>query len=334
MSKAINSGPKGTVQFSRIYRQTYRIEGNLGGKPLYLYFFDGKVKLLLDTGVKNSPNELIVPFLKSIGEKASSIAIAINTHADSDHFGGNSQLKRLSPSTILAAHVNDRILIEDPERIISERYNMFSKEHGIHMTPNAQKNTRAMMGSYQELDLLLQDGEIIRVDTGLQLKVLHVPGHSHGHLALYDAAKNILFIGDAVLWKYIPDSDGKPILAPTYIFFDDYLRTIRKMKKLRPNAIYSAHFPAKKGDDAIRFLDESEKFALKLKEDLVDTITGARSPLSLMKLVDLIFEKYGFYPESTKMDLAYPIWGTLDNLIKTGTIRIKWSEGKMVYSKT
>ena len=44
-------------------------------------------------------------------------------------------------------------------------------------------------------DLLLEDGEVIE-----GLKVIHISGHTHGSIALYNQTRRILFTGDALLY--------------------------------------------------------------------------------------------------------------------------------------
>lgn len=59
-----------------------------------------------------------------------------------------------------------------------------------------------MFGMQEKLDSIsltsyLEDGDIIEIGEG-RLKVLHVPGHSPGSIALYDAADHFVIVGDAL----------------------------------------------------------------------------------------------------------------------------------------
>lgn len=47
------------------------------------------------------------------------------------------------------------------------------------------------------IDVPLADGDTVRVGSG-ELRVLHVPGHSPGSIALYDAADGWVIVGDAL----------------------------------------------------------------------------------------------------------------------------------------
>ena len=46
-----------------------------------------------------------------------------------------------------------------------------------------------------EPDILLKEGDMIE---GLQ--VVHVPGHTPGSIALFDAQRKVMFVGDAVFY--------------------------------------------------------------------------------------------------------------------------------------
>ena len=65
--------------------------------------------------------------------------------------------------------------------------------------------------SYRRFDhktILISDGDVIPVDQS-QVKVLHTPGHSPGHVALYLLETEDLFSGDHVL-GYGTTFDSKP----------------------------------------------------------------------------------------------------------------------------
>lgn len=190
------------------------IKVQLGQRVLYLYLFTGDTTVLVDTGISSTPSNEVQAYLAQLGIKWENISLAINTHCDVDHFGGNADLKRLSPRTLLLAHELDRELIEDPEVTMRQRYLQFEVKHSIALPDHVKADLRRMMGRPAPLDILVKGGEQIRIDDSTRLHVLHTPGHSQGHISLYDANRKALYIGDAVLWKYVPDKDGKPALPP------------------------------------------------------------------------------------------------------------------------
>ena len=89
------------------------------------------------------------------------ISHVIITHCHSDHIGGLSDIIRKTGA---------RVLLHE-----------------------AEKDDAAGMGYAP--DRLVKDGEVINLD-GLDLKIIHTPGHSAGSICLY--AKDKLFTGDTL----------------------------------------------------------------------------------------------------------------------------------------
>jgi len=299
----------------------HRVEVKLGVRVLYLYLFIGDTTVLLDTGTARTPREELQAHMEELGMKLQDISLAINTHCDADHFGGNALLKTLSPRTLLVAHELDMPQIEDPEVTMRERYTQFEADHGIVLPDHVKEELRAMMGQGMRLDVLLRGDEEIRVDDSRRLRVLHTPGHSRGHVALYDSRERALYIGDAVLWRYIPDKAGKPALAPSYLYPEEYLATIRLLMAKNPRYIHTSHYRTFEGDEAIRFLQESLEFAEGLEQAISRILGTAREPLTLREIIQAVFEEYRLWPEEAKWDLAYPVSGHLGLLQSRGLIR-------------
>ena len=110
----------------------------------------------------------------------------INTHLHLDHAVGNNFLKDTYKVPILA-HKDDEPL---GERMQQQAY-MF----GIN------ENFKGV-----EISDYLTDGEIIKIGDG-ELKVISVPGHSPGSVALYDKKDGFLIAGDALFKGSIGRTD-------------------------------------------------------------------------------------------------------------------------------
>lgn len=91
----------------------------------------------------------------------------------------------------------------------------------------------AVAGGWQPLD------EGARVPTGEgDLEVLHTPGHSPDHLALWHAASRTVFVGDLLVLGstvFIPASNGGDLA--------EYLRSLRRLQALGPSRALAAHGP-------------------------------------------------------------------------------------------
>src|SRR5277367_458245 len=130
-----------------IFPNTYQIRSLVGDRNLFQYLFVGEKIVLLDTGASYTPNETIIPFLRQAGIKPSRLTMAINTHADADHHGGNASLKEVAGQVMLACGEQDRLMIEDPDRLFALRYNQWIPDHGVGLGlhPEASEWVRMMV---------------------------------------------------------------------------------------------------------------------------------------------------------------------------------------------
>ena len=119
----------------------------------------------------------------------------LNTHHHYDHVGGNVELKKKYKAKIVGFE-------GDCERI-------------------------------PEIDIMLKDGEIWKQDN-FEAKVMHIPGHTLGHICFYFYNENNLFTGDTLFSL----GCGR-IFEGTY---EQMLASLEKIKKLPPKTkIYCGH---------------------------------------------------------------------------------------------
>jgi len=93
----------------------HRIESVLGPRPFSQYLLRDERSLLVDTGVKETPAEVILPFLDGLQPD-----FVLNSHADVDHYGGNAAIRKAAPEALFLAHALDVPWIESAEAIMRE----------------------------------------------------------------------------------------------------------------------------------------------------------------------------------------------------------------------
>ena len=124
----------------------------------------------------------------------------ICTHGHFDHVIGNDLVCKTWPVKN-AAHSGDQPLMED----LCRQNHMF----GSSTCP-------------PKIDVYLEDGDSVTVGNDVSLKVLHVPGHSPGSIALYSPVQKWIISGDVLFRGFIGRTD---------IPYSDYDLLIDSIKK-------------------------------------------------------------------------------------------------------
>ena len=306
----------------------HRIEAPLGDRFVALYLLEGEeTSLLFDTGVDSSIGKAMLPYLRRSGRDPASIGWAVISHADFDHFGGNQSLREISPAARPACHELDRLMIEDVERLIQDRYGEFASQHGIADSDETKDAVRAGTRT-AAVQVTLSGGEQVRLGPSRRVEVLHTPGHSHGHLSIWDPDNRALLISDAILWSTLCTRDGKPAFPPTYRYVDAYLATIeRAARDRRPELLLTAHFPVYAAREVDEFLDESKAFAERLDSALRRQLAGTSAAVPTRGLVETLAPQLGDWSETAQLALVYPLLGHLERLERYQLVERKLLDG-------
>ncbi len=99
------------------------------------------------------------PVIKFVEKNNLKLKYILNTHHHFDHIGGNSEIKKKYGSKILGYK-------DDKDRILG-------------------------------IDILLNDNEIWKSDE-FEAKIIHIPGHTSGHICFYFFNDQIAFTGDTL----------------------------------------------------------------------------------------------------------------------------------------
>ena len=307
----------------------HRLRSALGPRNLYQNILIGERCVLIDTGVAGTVEGVILPYLRQKGLRPRDISLALISHADADHFGGNASLRRTAPQALIACHEEDAAWVEDPDRLVAERYNAFDRGHGMGLSQGERAGARAMMGGKAGVDLLLRGEETIRMAEGWRVRVIHVPGHTHGHLMVYDPRSEAAIICDAALGAVIPDAEGRPSMPPTYCYPETYLPSIRRIAALKPRHLITSHYPAMSGKEVPAFLSESAAFVRRVERAILNILRKAGGRMTLREIVQATSGTLGAWPEEAASNLAFPVSGHLAQLSAAGRI-IRGRRGGLV----
>lgn len=298
----------------QLYTSVYQIQSLFSGRSLFQYLFVGDNVVLVDTGIAETPEKTIFPYLDKLRIKPAELTLALTTHADLDHQGGNDAIKRASPRTWLSCGEADRALVEDPRALYDLRYNFLQQEHDV----GFEREPPLDAGKPRKMDLCFSGGEKIRLRDDWEVEVLHVPGHSHGHLALYDAQHKAAFVGDAIHGRGCPKAAGGLAIPVTYYYVDIYLSTLRYFEQLAIDVLYSGHWPVMRGEEVRDFIAESRQTVELLDRAILTSLEKNPAGLTMKELIEVVANAVGDWPRDSWTLAMFPVKGHMDRLEEQG----------------
>ncbi len=269
----------------RVAPGTYRVETTVTGTrmPLAFHLFEGADGwLVTDTGCVGMMRDLALPSVAAI-RPGLPIRYAVVSHAHADHFGGNAELLAADPACRILVHRDDAAWAADPAWHVRDAYDALTPEYPC---PDEVKAwVAALLGPPAPVQRV-EAGDRIELGPGRTLRVLHLPGHSPGHLGLWDADRGLLVLNDAILGDGQREG-GRVVGIPAYLDVDAYLASIRTVRALQPALTLPAHFPTMNHAQLAAFCDLSEAFVRRLDEAVGALLADGR-PRGLREITERV----------------------------------------------
>jgi len=304
----------------------HSLETTMGPRPLFMYILRGDRTLLIDTGLPDTPTQVIFPYLEKIGINPAAVDLAIITHGDVDHFGGNYTLKQAAPRCLILSHRIDMAWASDKEITKAERYQMFEAEHGVGYDADTLAWIMDLAGPPVPVDLGVSGGELIRVGPDWTVELFHAPGHTPGHLVVWDARNRAVFMGEAALGYGLCNLEGRYFSPPPYYDRDAYLGTLDLLERLKPRYLFNTHFGIMEREAAVKFLWESRDYVERADRALVEVLRGAgASGLTLKELCARLDPVLGPYDNAEELGPA--VTGHLNCMVKAGQVKVQAESG-------
>jgi len=218
----------------------FRIPVELPGNPLkelnsYL-ICDPERSLLIDTGFRlPACREALLAGLEELGEKPGDVDILL-THCHADHSGLSTEIIGENRRLLISEY--DRWRLESLPKARkggSEDRSVWSKQRDSlagmptnlveHMESLNPAISFAPLGGAQYTTIF--DGEILNVG-GYSLRCVLTPGHSPGHMCIWDEEHGLMFTGDHVLFDITPNITAWPNIDDSLGDYLDSLRMVRE----------------------------------------------------------------------------------------------------------
>ena len=283
----------------------------------------GGRNLLIDTGF-NRPEcrEALLDGMRQLGLTADNTDIFL-THLHSDHTGNAAYLAGEGFSVMMGR--TDHRVVTMPQ---SEKHR---ETHARFLREGMPKEDLALWSAKSPAIKFAPGAFPAReLDGGYELRCLATPGHTPGHLCLFDEKRKLIFLGDHVLfdispnicaWNGVPDSLG------------DYLRSLELMKSLDIETALPAH--RARGEltlgERAQQLIEHHRLRLNEAERLVHENPGVTAyELAGLMTWRIRAKNWADFPPSQKGFAFGETLAHLDTLLASGAIERLFGENGIV----
>ena len=216
------------------YTNVYVIEGN-----------DGHI--LVDSGWDSQESIwALQEGIKAENLKLQDIKKVVITHMHPDHYGLSTKIKQICGAQVAIHRIDAGFIFpryKDFTDLIKKTEEML-RQNGVPQDELSQlKDASLWMSKFvtpDSPDVMLEDGNMISNGSFI-LEVLWTPGHSPGHICLYEPEKKFLLTGDHVLYDTTPHVGFNPQSGDNPL--DDYVSSLKKLERLKASFILPGHGP-------------------------------------------------------------------------------------------
>ncbi len=316
--------------FPNIFRQEIPLPGNpLKAINSYIVKGDGRF-LMIDTGM-NRPEcmEVMQEYIKELGVDLEKTDFFI-THLHADHLGLVSDLA--GKGSKIYFNYPDAEIIRDggnwEKMMETARINGFPAsdlENAIKRHPGRMYHAR------RPFDLtLLREGDMIEIGE-YRFRCVETPGHTEGHLCLYEPERKIFFSGDHILESITPNislwSEEKNPLA-------DFLSSLDKIYAYEIEMVLPGH--REPFSNHRRRINELKKHH-ELRNNEIIAILGAEKltayQVASRMTWDIDCDSWETFPLPQQWFASGEALAHLQYLRGEGLVKREFLEGKAMFSK-
>jgi glyoxylase-like metal-dependent hydrolase (beta-lactamase superfamily II) len=184
--------------------------------------------------------------IKAANLKLRDIKKVVITHIHPDHYGLSTKIKQICGAQVAMHRIDADFIFpryKDFADLVQQTEELL-RQNGAPAEELPQlKEASLWANKYVTPDspeVMLEDGDTISNDS-FEFEVLWTPGHSPGHICLYERAKKFIFTGDHVLYDTVPRVSFNPQSSDNPL--GDYTSSLKKLESLRVHFILPGHGP-------------------------------------------------------------------------------------------
>ena len=242
---------------------------SIGHPAIPIFLMDGVHPLIFDAGFAFLGEIYTGEIKKILGNRQ--VEHLFLTHAHFDHCGSVSILKKHFPLMKVIASKQAKDILGRPNaikliRVLNQATEKIAEDIGM---------DAASFDEFKsfEIDKTVKEGDILKISSGSNIRIIETPGHTSDCLSFYIQEKKILISSEAAGQ---PDLTGY-IVSDCLLDYDQYFSSMKRLSLLDIEILCPGHLFVYTGDDAKKYLRESmlecEKFR-KLVELCLDEEDG------------------------------------------------------------
>lgn len=211
---------------------------------------DDGTTILVDTGFPGQL-PLIRKAFEDAGASFEKLSVVILTHQDIDHIGNLAAIREELPHIRVFAHGEEKPYIQG-DKVPVKVARLEAQLPGLpEETKTIYHKLKVGFESCRTpVDRMLSDGEEFPYYGGIT--IIHTPGHTPGHICLYQQKSRTLIAGDALMVE-----DGT--LVKTMVFTNDdpdlYAQSLKKLAAYDIEAVVCYHGGLYRGDAGKRIAE-------------------------------------------------------------------------------
>ncbi|MDY6820091.1 MAG: MBL fold metallo-hydrolase [Deferribacterota bacterium] len=326
------------MSVEQILDNIYKIEVPLPRNPLRSindYLIKDKTKsILIDTAMNMEEcSEVLIEALNSLNIDFQNLDLII-THMHADHAGLLGLIKELSKNKA-------NIYMSELDGNILNDISTWDKMHKILMKNGFPeellekailKHPGHMFSHKSKFSFIpLNEGDSISINK-YNLTFVSTPGHTQGHICIYEKNNNILFSGDHIL------DDITPIIAietsEDINPLDNYMKSLEKISNYNINLVLPGH--RKIITDINKRIDEIIKHHYKRLNEIVNILKNNKVAMSAYEMAsqmswDINYSEWGDFPIAQKWFATGEAASHLEYLYQKGEIKKKYNNNKIYY---
>jgi glyoxylase-like metal-dependent hydrolase (beta-lactamase superfamily II) len=216
--------------------------------PANVYVITAEPVTLIDCGPNTGAAENALRLgMATFGMVPEQIGRIVITHGHPDHYGLASRLQEISGAEVLVGELDQGKLADMGTLALTGRLLLKTGIPSAALADMGERE-RAMGGNLHPAvanSVPVRGGESLVFD-GFELELLHLPGHTGGHICPYDPREGVLFSGDTLLLEISPN----PLMEPDpkdpeqrRRSLVEYLETLDRLAGMPLARVFPGHGP-------------------------------------------------------------------------------------------